>query len=793
IFRSAAFHKVLSDATTRILVFYPLKALAADQLRGWQRMAEGLHLGGGIIGRIDGSVPLKERDAILERSRVVIMTPDVFHAWMMSQLAIAGIKAFLRNVGMIILDEAHTLEGVFGSNFAFLLRRLLVARRFLGSDTEERRIQFVAATATIANPHTHMKALTGLEFAAVSEEEDGSPRSERYCAHVVCPVGEEMVLARSIHSSLLARTKTGGFITFVDSRKGVETLARASRAELDEIIGSDAVMPYRAGYDSKDRQEIERRLQNGTLRGVVSTSALELGIDLPHLVVGMNIGVPPTRKTYRQRLGRVGRTGDGAFLVIAPANAFIRYGTSFREYHDMSVEPSHLYLDNRFMQFAHARCLVDELDAMAAGTVLPTHANWPQGFKEIFSAAKPGADRPTEFDAIAQLGGDSPQHSYPLRNVGELNFKITVGENSDPFGEANESQALRECYPGAIYQHLARPYEVISWHTRAFQPYIKVRPAQGNKRTRPRIKTWINAGITPADLLEGHLLAGEAGFLAECQMQVTERIEGFTDLQTNEFKSYQVLRQRNPNMRPRMRNFRTSGIVVCYNSDWFRHGATKEFVADRLLEIFCREFSVLPHDVGSAASNISVRSLEGRGLRGNCIVIFDQTYGSLRLTEKLFLRFDHLLDRLSVAADSEEGADRDRFREIVTQVRDAYATFVMGGVRTLDEPKETPSTGFLHVFRPGSRVCLRERGVIATDVEIIQPSMIDGRLMYQVKCHPKYPNNPNIAPVKRWVNAEWVEPSANGAEWDYEWWNTGTETYEEPPENIHPTDDGSGL
>ena len=102
------------------------------------------------------------------------------------------------------------------------------------------------------------------------------------------------------------------------------------------------VLPYQAGYEADDRRVIERRLRNGTLRGVVSTSALELGIDIPSLRIGLNLGVPPTRKAYRQRLGRVGRRGPGVFVVIAPQNAFQMYGTSFREYHDMSVEPSYL-------------------------------------------------------------------------------------------------------------------------------------------------------------------------------------------------------------------------------------------------------------------------------------------------------------------------------------------------------------------------------------------------------------------------------------------------------------------
>jgi DEAD/DEAH box helicase domain-containing protein len=795
IFRSAAFHLLLTNKNGRVLVFYPLKALAADQLRGWRKMAESLDLDSEMIGRIDGSVPFRERDEILKRGRIVIMTPDVCHAWLMSRLAVPEVKEFLRGLQMIILDEAHTLEGVFGSSFAFLLRRLLSARAILrNGKATDKDIQFIAATATIENPGSHMKDLTGYAFEVVSEQDDGSPRAERFCAHVVSPEGEEMSVARAIQSILLTPSSKGGFITFVDSRKGVELLTRASRSELEKIIGSEAVMPYRAGYDSRDRQEIEQRLQDGSLRGVVSTSALELGIDLPHLVVGINIGVPPTRKTYRQRLGRVGRAGEGAFLIIAPSNAFVRYGTSFKEYHEMSVEPSYLYLDNRFMQFAHARCMSDELEALAAGSAFPAHVQWPRGFREIFSYAKPGGGRPAEFDGIAQLGGDSPQHSYPLRNVGEINFKIAIGENADSLGDVNESQALRECYPGAVYFHLARPYEVLSWNTRGFQPFIKVRPIGGNRQTRPRIKTWINAGITPADIIEGHLISAQSGFLAECQMQVTERVEGFEELQTGEFRSYQELRQHNPNMRPRMRNFRTSGVILCIDEDWFRGGGGgKAMVALRLMEIFCREFSVLSHDIGLASTNISVRTLDRGGLRATCIALFDQTYGSLRLTEKVFINFSHLLDRLSLSADSEEGFDRESFSEIIAKVKDAYASFGRTELEPSGPPGEEPVCSYYQVFTPGSRVCLREKGVIATDVEIIQPSMMDGRLMYQVKCPPKYPNNPKLGPVKQWVNAQVLELSANSDEWDYAWWNSLSEIFEDPPDSNERKDEAPDL
>ena len=779
IFRSHAFHTILGDPNARVVVFYPLKALASDQMRGWQAEAEALGLSPDVIGRIDGSVTdMKQRDAILKRARIIVMTPDVCQAWLMARLAMPVVKAFLDHLSLVIMDEAHTLEGVFGSNFAFLIRRLLVARRILLTDPRRRASpQFVAATATIANPAEQLNELTGFDFELIGDEDDGSPREQRLCAHIASPDGEEMQIARMLQSDLLKNSKTGGFITFIDSRKGVESLAGASATELKDILGESVVMPYRAGYDAGDREVIEKRLQSGKLRGVVSTSALELGIDLPHLQVGLNIGVPPTRKAYRQRLGRIGRASPGAFLVIGTPTAFTGYGTSFGEYHELSIEPSYLYLDNRFMQFAHGRCLVEELEAMAAGLSLPTHARWPEGFGDAFAAAKPGGDRPPEFDAIAQLGGDSPHRGYPLRNVGEINFKIARGDHADAFGDANEAQALRECYPGATYLHMARAWEVVSWQTSAFMPYIKVKPTSPARRTRPRIKMWINAGLAPADVLDGHLLMGDDGFIGECQMQITEKVEGFTEVNSGEFRAYQELRQRNPNLRPRMRNFRTSGLILCIKKEWFREGGTKRWLTDTLSAIFGREYSVLPQDVGSASTNITVRGFEGGGLRGDCIVLFDQTYGSLRLTERAFVHFDHLLTRLETAVQSEGGYEANKLKNVIRRARKIYAAFGETDPFELANGADAP-TGYIHAFTPGSRVCYREKGKIGTEVAVIQLTMMDGDLRYQIEAPPKYSGS---APAKRWIGADFLEPSAESDQWEYAWWNVETETYEEPP------------
>ena len=212
--------------------------------------------------------------------------------------------------------------------------------------------------------------------------------------------------------------------------------------------------PYRSGYEADDRAGIERALRSGKLRGVVATSALELGINIPHFEVGLNIQLPASRKGFRQRLGRVGRSSPGTFAIVAASNAFWRYGSSLDDYYRGSVEPSHLYLGNRFVHFAHAKCLADELETLGVKgkSAPPRGTDWPAGFADVLEFARVGgaSARPREFDHIAGMGGDSPHHNYPLRNIGEENFQIGRGTGLfDRIGSLTLQQAIREAYPGA--------------------------------------------------------------------------------------------------------------------------------------------------------------------------------------------------------------------------------------------------------------------------------------------------------------------------------------------------------
>ena len=465
IFQTWAFHRLLSDPTSKVMALYPQRALMSDQLLSWRRMAESAGLRREEVDLIDGGVPMDRREGILEKARVVLLTPDVCQAWFMRKIGDSSVGRFLEGLTLLILDEAHVYESVFGSNVAFLLRRLLAAKRASmpqSRRTRQNQLQMIAATATIANAEQHLGQLTGLDFHVIGDEENGAPTYERRVLHVEGPDHgqghglEGEAATANVLSGICGLEKRRRFIAFVDSRQGVERIVQA--------VGDPGVKPYRSGFESSDRTAIEQALRNGTLRGVVSTSALELGIDIPDMEIGINLGVPDSRKRFRQRLGRIGRSQPGIFICIAPAYAFKQFGQQLQDYYDCSIEPAHFYLGNRFVQFAHARCLRDEMELLGLDSrrVL-TGVQWPEGFSEIVDFARDGW--PRDFDAVAQIGGNAPHFNYPLRQIVEPRFNLILGSSGleRRIGDIAHHQAIREAYPGGTYRHAGTPYRVSRW------------------------------------------------------------------------------------------------------------------------------------------------------------------------------------------------------------------------------------------------------------------------------------------------------------------------------------------
>lgn len=755
------------------LVIYPLKALLSDQLSRWRQMAHELGLPPHTVAELHGNVRMDERHEALQNARVVAITPDLLQAWFMRQVSSPSFKEFLGKLRYLVIDEAHVYESVFGSNVAYLMRRFMVARNRAAKDLRsEKQLQIIAATATIHSPVDHMACLTGWPFVAVDEADDGSPSHPRTLLHIDGPdIGgpAEAMLQDIIHEVGHATSDT--FIAFHNSRQGVERVTR--------VIDRDDVLPYRSGYEGRDREDIERKLRAGLLRGVVSTSALEVGIDVSGFTVGLNLGVPQSKKAFRQRLGRVGRASEGVFAVVAPRHAFTQLGSSFREYYEGSVEPSYLYLDNRFIQFAHARCLMDESEQLGfSDAKIPPGVIWPDSFEKIYELARPGSRRPKEFELIAQIGADSPHFNYPLRQVGEPNYKLKEGARGDaePIGDIALNQAIREAYPGATYLHLKRPMKVAEWKSNSFDRSIRLYDAQKPAITRPILHKTVNVGASSEEVVSNRILSGERGLIAEVTLQVNEGVLGY-QIGGNSFL-YKDLRTKDPRMSKKQREFGTTGVVLQIKDSWFSgsgpQAQVRRAVSDALRQMILREKSIAPTDIDDAHSHIAFYQNGVPRRATDTIVIYDSIYGGLRLTEPLFEDFGEFVDRLKKAAElaGPEALVSDTIVEKLMNWHGSLREGAMPPGRQLAAPD-----GELVVYEPGSFVSVRVNGTLV-ERELLEVKFVDlgdtKLLMYRYK---------NRDDGDSWVPHEQVEPT--GQDWKLSFWNPVTNTF------IDPENDGS--
>ncbi len=315
-------------------------------------------------------------------------------------------------------------------------------------------------------------------------------------------------LTTSVTSLLesLVRKTDARFIAFVDSRKQVETmptvLARAKTEQDGEKRIVNAlkdldVLPYRSGYEDADRQAIEARLSAGNLRGVVSTSALELGIHIPHLDVGVLVGVPRSRTNLMQRVGRVGRRKPGTVVIVNNGDVFSE--AMLQKPEEIMARPlaeSALYLENPRVQYIQAMCLArpfgEHEGALGRCAAPDDSANgigsaptsWPKGFVELCAQERAGSVS-RDLQSMKLEAGDTPHHAFPLRDV-ERQFQVELksGPEMDRIGSLSHSQLMREAYPGAVYYHLTRPYRVLQV---SFRMRIPANPSTRSGRSRPVI------------------------------------------------------------------------------------------------------------------------------------------------------------------------------------------------------------------------------------------------------------------------------------------------------------------
>jgi DEAD/DEAH box helicase domain-containing protein len=363
-YNAPVLNAILQDPSTRALYLFPTKALAQDQLAELHALSELVtrHTDTQVgVFTYDGDTPSDARRAIRGKAHVVLSNPDMVHSGILPHHP-RWAKLF-ENLRFVIVDELHAYRGVFGSHLANILRRLQRVCRHYGSDP-----LFICSSATIANPRELAEALTGRPFELV--EKSGAPRGEKFFLFVNPPVvNAELGIRRSYLSE--ARRVALEFlrhnlqlILFAQSRLAVEILTTYLKDAFHGPPGAaDVIRGYRGGYLPNRRREIERGLRDGQVRAVVSTNALELGIDIGALDVAVMAGYPGTIAATWQRAGRAGRrtTRSAAVLVAssAPIDQFVIRNPSY--FFDATPEHALINPDNLHILLDHVKCAVFEL------------------------------------------------------------------------------------------------------------------------------------------------------------------------------------------------------------------------------------------------------------------------------------------------------------------------------------------------------------------------------------------------------------------------------------------------
>ncbi len=508
----------LREPEVRALYLFPLRALEQDQR---QRLESDIARLGGAgerpsVAVYDGDTKPHARRRIREQPpNVLISTPDMLHAGILPNHV--SWEGFFRHLHYVVLDELHAYRGVCGSHVAQVLRRLRRVSAFHGS-----RPRFVAASATIANPGELATGLTGEPFEVIRE--DGAPRPERRVM-LFNPRGSPYTAAARLFRAAVRRGLRT--IAFTKARRITE-LMHAWVVDADPGLAS-RISSYRAGFLPEERREIEARLFRGELAGVISTSALEMGIDVGDLDVCILVGYPGSQIAMWQRAGRVGRSREALVALIAQPDALDQYLASHpemlfeREFEHAVVDPR-----NEELLAGHLPCAAAEVPLREGepwleeprmperiarleedGTLLRSATG-----REWFTARR----RPHRDVDLRQLGS-----SYTIELEGREGRARVIGSSG-------AGRVFAECHAGAIYLHRARQYRVrrldietrrvevepvdVAYYTRALSDKettildrTRTRPAgafrlvEGRVRVTTRMKSYERRRVHGQDLL----------------------------------------------------------------------------------------------------------------------------------------------------------------------------------------------------------------------------------------------------------------------------------------------------
>lgn len=482
----------LDNPDSTALLVYPTKSLSRDQEQSLNDLYDEL----GIdisVNVYDGDTPGRRRKRIRNKSDVIITNFSGVNTYL-NQHELWD--SFYQNLNLVAIDESHSYTGIQGMHVAWTTRRL---RRV--ANNYDANPQFVLTSATIGNPAEHSKQLTGVDVTVV--DNDGSPHGERNIAFWRPPVqnadneNEEEIQrpadqeASEVLAHLTQRNKQT--LMFTRSRKQTELNAQRARNAINDHPGTrnPTVESYNGGHGKQSRRSVENRLKSGKLDGVVTTNALELGIDIGSVDATILGGYPGTRQSFWQQLGRAGRGTRAALGVLVTRHDSIdQYILNNPEYllDNDNIEDAVVDLENNFVFARHLLCASQELP------LTRDDVQWFDPYRmesAVEMWQKAGMMVGTLDGGVQYDGPRRPQQTISMYATSDDQFEIRCEEKDVSLEPVGEERAYRDYHEGAIVTHKGDQYEVTELNEDGQQPYVKIKPVNVGYYTQAMSETTI--------------------------------------------------------------------------------------------------------------------------------------------------------------------------------------------------------------------------------------------------------------------------------------------------------------
>jgi DEAD/DEAH box helicase domain-containing protein len=519
ILQAVVAHLIKSRQGSKVLVMVPLMAMAKHEERSWKVAAEATGI---KVGLIHEGIPLMSRESVLTECDVVLATADVIHSWFMSRLRVPSIRKFRAEMNLLILDEAHVYDRVFGANMAYLIARI----KACGSD-----LQTICASAPLGQSMDFLSTLIGRIPDIIGWDDCGTKVAKRSLAAVRCGIDAKQSIAGVIRN--LAASHQGQTLVFIEGRGDAGLIDQLIK---DEDSTSPKWLAYKSLYEEVDQYQLQVALTHGTQKGLKTNSVIEDGIDIGLVELVIMIGKPKKMRSFWQRFGRICNDGEGVGIILD--EDWPQGEAEFGCWLQTPLEPNWLPLENETLLLYSAMCVNHEALAFGPGYNADAFANLPASFiKARHLAANPEEVLEERHRLLLApvAETDAPQYVYDLQSF-EVNYEVKE-EGCDDLnhGFLTLSQVFQEGFPGAVHHYTNRAFKVVRVDHRNRLVLIQAIDSRTSQHTCP-IRV-INAVTDFSGTRK--MLVSDKLIVADVPMNLRDLVVGFT--QTSDIKKESFL------------------------------------------------------------------------------------------------------------------------------------------------------------------------------------------------------------------------------------------------------------